>query len=69
MLLTSGFVDGWNTIDFYVQGNGQTDGFELRTLTFTADQSNPGVPDTSATLALLSGGIVALALLRRRIVK
>ncbi|NBQ68693.1 MAG: hypothetical protein EBU46_07625 [Nitrosomonadaceae bacterium] len=34
--LTSGFVSGINYIDFYVEGNGVTDGFALKTLSFTA---------------------------------
>jgi hypothetical protein len=32
--LTSGFFSGLNTIDFYVEGNGVTDGFELKALAF-----------------------------------
>ncbi|MBX3388555.1 MAG: hypothetical protein KF691_03775 [Phycisphaeraceae bacterium] len=34
--LTKGFVAGVNTIDFYVEGNGQTDGFGLQVQSFTA---------------------------------
>ena len=35
--ITNGFVPGVNTIDFYVEGNGQTDGFGLQVQSFTAD--------------------------------
>jgi hypothetical protein len=35
--IASGFVPGVNTIDFYVEGNGQTDGFWLQVQSFTAD--------------------------------
>jgi hypothetical protein len=35
--MSSGFISGLNTIDFYVQGNGQTDGFWLQVQSFTAD--------------------------------
>jgi hypothetical protein len=35
--ITSGFVPGVNTIDFYVEGNGQTDGFGLQVQSFTGD--------------------------------
>lgn len=51
--ITSGFVDGLNTIDFYVQGNGQTDGFALEVLSFTASVPSPGA---AALLAL--GGLI-----------
>ncbi len=33
----TGFAPGINTIDFYVEGNGQTDGFGLQVQSFTAD--------------------------------
>jgi hypothetical protein len=55
--VTSGFVAGLNTIDFYVQGNGQTDGFALEVVSFTAIPT-PGVA------ALL--GLACLAGARRR---
>lgn len=55
--ITSGFVSGLNTIEFYVQGNGQTDGFALEVVSFTA------VPGPGA-LALL--GIVGATARRRR---
>ena len=39
--ISSGFVAGLNTIDFYVEGNGQTDGFGLQVQSFTADVPAP----------------------------
>lgn len=60
--LSSGFVAGINTIDFYVQGNGVGDGFALRALGFAASPlSTPQVP---APLPLLGAG-VSLAWARR----
>jgi hypothetical protein len=52
--VTSGFVAGLNTIDFYVQGNGQTDGFALEVVSFTAIPT-PGVAALLG-LACLAGG-------------
>ena len=54
--LSSGFVAGLNTIDFYVEGNGQTDGFGLQVQSFVAPA--PG----AAAVALLG----AMAGRRRR---
>ena len=51
MDITSGFVAGQNVIDFYVEGNGRTDGMALNPISFTA-----GVPEP-ASLTLL--GIAA----------
>ncbi len=59
-VLSGGFVAGLNTIDFYVQGNGVTDGFELRTVSFTADP----VPEPE-TYALMLAGLAGMALLMR----
>lgn len=54
-LLASGFLPGLNTLDFYVQGNGVTDGFALRVLSFTAEP----VPEPQS-YALLLAGLAAL---------
>jgi hypothetical protein len=62
--LSGSFVAGPNTIDFYVQGNGVTDGFELRTLSATADRTT--VPDDGVTFVLLGGALLGLAAIRRR---
>lgn len=61
--LNSGFVAGLNTLDFYVEGNGQTDGFALSRESFTA-----GVVPEPASLLLMAcglGGVMA-AVRRRR---
>lgn len=59
--LSSGFRSGLNTIDFYVEGNGQTDGFGLQVASFTAQP----VPLPSALL-FTAPGLIGLAALRRR---
>lgn len=48
--VASGFVSGINTIDFFVEGNGTTDGFALRSLGLTA-----AVPEPATWLTLLAG--------------
>ena len=53
--ITSGFVSGLNTIDFYVEGNGQTDGFGLQVQSFTADQ----IPAPAAAAPLAVAGLLA----------
>lgn len=63
--LTTGFVAGLNTIDFYVQGNGTTDGFELRRLVSTAEPGQPAVPEGGNGLMMVFVGVGALAMLRR----
>ncbi len=40
--LSSGFVSGLNTISFYVEGNGVTDGFALKSLGLVAQVPEPG---------------------------
>lgn len=62
--LTSGFTSGLNTIDFYVQGNGETDGFALEVASFTAD---PAVDVPEPATAILSViGLAAFASIRFR---
>jgi hypothetical protein len=51
--ITSGFVAGLNTIEFYVQGNGETDGFSLEVVSFTA------VPTPGSAALLGLGGLLA----------
>ncbi len=51
--ISSGFVPGINVIEFYVEGNGGTDGFALNPISFTASVPEP------ASLTLL--GISAAA--------
>jgi hypothetical protein len=63
--LSSGFVSGLNTIDFYVEGNGVTDGFALQTVDFTATSVTTGVPEP-VTLSLFGAGLAGAAALRRR---
>lgn len=58
--LDSGFVAGLNHIDFFVQGNGQTDGLAVKPVAFTA---NP-VPVPPAGALLLSGLAALAACLR-----
>lgn len=55
--LNSGFISGLNTIDFYVEGNGVTDGFALRTVGFTAQDAiiPPPVPEPETYTMLLAG--------------
>jgi hypothetical protein len=57
--VSDGFIDGINTITFYVEGNGITDGFALRELGLTAQVPEP------ATWALWAAGL-ALAMVRQR---
>jgi hypothetical protein len=64
--LTGGFVAGTNTITFYVEGNGQTDGLCV------VESSLNAVPTTvpgPATILLLSPGLMGLAWMRRKFKK
>ena len=62
--ISSGFVSGLNTIDFYVEGNGVTDGFALRTVGFTAELLNP-VPEPEI-YAMLGVGLGLMGWVGRR---
>lgn len=75
VILSSGFVSGLNTIDFYVEGNGQTDGFGLTT-TILDSAGRPiaggltaqlvsGVPEPE-TYVLLLAGLGMLGFVARR---
>ena len=63
--LSDGFLPGLNTLDFYVQGNGTTDGMELKTVSFTADPGTAGVPDAASSAMLTLIGLIAVATIRR----
>lgn len=60
--LNSGFVAGKNIIDFYVEGNGVTDGFALKSVSFTAAP----VPEPDTTALMAAGLTVALAVYWRQ---
>jgi hypothetical protein len=56
--LSSGFVEGMNFLDFYIQGNAITDGFSLQTVSFNAAPTTP-VPEPS-NYALMAAALMAL---------
>lgn len=60
--VSSGFASGLNTLEFFVEGNGVTDGFALRTLAFTA-----AVPEPETWTMLLAGFGFLVALAHRRV--
>jgi hypothetical protein len=53
--LSSGFVSGLNEIDFYVEGNGTTDGFALNPISFTANAVPEPASMTLLGIAAASG--------------
>jgi PEP-CTERM motif len=62
--LSSGFVPGLNVIDFYVEGNGVTDGFALNPVSFTA--SAVPEPDSLTLLGIASASVLGCWCWRRR---
>ncbi len=62
--VTSGFVSGLNTIDFFVEGNGVTDGFALQTAAFTAVAVTP-IPEPEI-YAMMGLGLGLLGWVGRR---
>jgi len=65
--INSGFVSGLNTITFYVEGNGVTDGMELKVISATADPAGAAatVPEPG-TLVLIGSGVSTLVARRFR---
>jgi PEP-CTERM motif len=53
--LSSGFVSGLNVIDFYVEGNGVTDGLALNPISFTANAVPEPASLTLFGIAVASG--------------
>lgn len=65
-VISSGFVAGLNTLDFYVEGNGVTDGLLLETESFTAEPLAPGTVPEPATFFVWSLiGLVTTVFARR----
>lgn len=56
----SGFQAGVNVLDFYVEGNGLTDGMSLNSLRFSATPTGAVTPEP-ATLGLLATGLASIA--------
>jgi hypothetical protein len=64
--LTSGFVEGENYMDFFVQGNSITDGFSLETVSFMADRIDVPEPGTASLVAAGLSLLCAVGYRRRR---
>lgn len=65
-IVNSGFFAGLNTIDFYVEGNGVTDGFALRNVDFTASPSTVTPVPEPETYAMMLAGLGLLGVVARR---
>lgn len=64
--VNSGFVGGVNTLEFYVTGDGATDGLLVDVTKFTVSPLGPGVVPEPATVSLLAIGLVGVAGFARR---
>ncbi len=64
--LSSGFVSGSNVIDFYVEGNGVTDGFALKPISFTATSTVPEPASLTLFGIALAAGLGYFGLQRRK---
>lgn len=62
--LNSGYLAGHNTLDFFVSGDGTSDGFLMSVDAVRATPTST-VPEP-ATMTLLATGLVSLAAMRRR---
>jgi hypothetical protein len=65
--VSSGFVSGQNEIEFYVEGNGTTDGFALNTISFTASPSVVPEPASLTLFGIATASGLGYFGLRRRI--
>jgi len=63
--ITSGFVSGLNTLDFYAVDDGAPAGFNVQLTGQGATGPSSTVPEPS-TWALLGGGLAGVGLLARR---
>lgn len=67
LLTVTGFQPGVNVLDFYVEGNGLTDGMRLVEDSFIAERTGDlNVVPEPATMTLLATGLISLAAMRRR---
>lgn len=63
-IAAANLLPGLNTIDFVAQDTGAPAAFRAEFLTATANltSSQPGVPDSGSTLALMAGGLLLLTM-------
>jgi hypothetical protein len=65
--LSDGFIAGLNTLDFYIEGNSVTDGFALRTISFTAQPFDAAIPEPGTSVLLIAGiGVMGIYARRRK---